>query len=284
MRQVQPVTQPASLAQLAVRALLDELQLAPKPALVDPRGSGAHQDMSFALMERSAHSLLPCFEAISIAAREIAEVNLHLRETLGAIGRDGEAQMLSATCGINTHRGAIWALGLLLAAAELNPGADAAIITDCAAAIARLPDRFAPTSGSSHGARACQRYQVGGARAQAIHGFPEVQAALIELRYKRGLGVCEIQARLDALMRIMLTLEDTCVLHRAGPPGLLAMHSGAEAVLAAGGSGTLAGRRALHFLDARLTHLNASPGGAADVLAAALFVEHLSRRSSTCTP
>jgi len=316
-----PACAPSPLPHAAVAALLAELRLTPKPALVDRRGSGAHQDLDFALMQRSAHSLLPCFQAISTAARRIGRVDQELREALGEIGRQGEARMLVVTGGINTHRGAIWNLGLLLAAAELersgmvaapcdhSPPLAAlcgrraglaplklareqqrgkprstlqdlravAALTTLAARIARIPDRFAPAT-RSHGVIACQRYHAGGARAQAMHGFPHVQVALRELHNKRAQGVCTTHARLDALLRIMTTLDDTCLLHRAGRPGLEAAHTGALAVLDAGGSSTLAGRRELRHLEQRLMHLNASPGGAADVLVAALFVEQLLHR------
>jgi len=266
---------PFPLAQQAVNALLDELRLTPKPALVDQRGSGAHHDLDFALMQRSAYSLGPCFQAISDTTCQIGAVNQELREALGEIGREGETRMLDATSGINTHRGAIWNLGLLLAAAELDHRS-AQTITGIAAKIARIPDRFAPIS-TSHGTIACQRYHTGGARAQAMQGFPHVHAALAELHHKRAQGTCESHARLDALLRIMSTLDDTCVLHRAGLPGLQAMQSGSTAVLKAGGSRALTGRRELKQLEQRLLYLNASPGGAADLLAAALFVERVLR-------
>ncbi|WP_206206000.1 triphosphoribosyl-dephospho-CoA synthase, partial [Pseudomonas viridiflava] len=71
------------------------------------------------------------------------------------------------------------------------------------------------------------------------------------------------------------TLADTCVLYRAGPEGLQAMQQGAQRVLDAGGSASLAGRRELHELDKQLLALNASPGGAADLLAACLFIDGL---------
>ncbi|WP_175565524.1 triphosphoribosyl-dephospho-CoA synthase, partial [Pseudomonas aeruginosa] len=88
-------------------------------------------------------------------------------------------------------------------------------------------------------------------------------------------GAGEQNARLDALLAIMSILDDTCVLHRAGRVGLAAMQDGARAVLAAGGSASLAGRRRLCELDRRLLALNASPGGAADLLAACLFLDRL---------
>lgn len=98
------------LAALATRCLLMEAKLTPKPGLVDRRGSGAHHDLTLALMERSAHSLTPMFREMALQSwRRPADIAL--RQTAGRLGRDGEAVMMRETGGVNTHRGAIWALG-----------------------------------------------------------------------------------------------------------------------------------------------------------------------------
>ncbi|WP_205895277.1 triphosphoribosyl-dephospho-CoA synthase, partial [Metapseudomonas otitidis] len=109
------------LADRAVDALIDEADLTPKPGLVDRRGSGAHSDLHLGLMHASALSLWPCFRQMAEAALQHREVGAPLREALGRIGREGEAAMLATTGGVNTHRGAIWALGLLVAAWALEP-------------------------------------------------------------------------------------------------------------------------------------------------------------------
>ncbi|MGO4332204.1 triphosphoribosyl-dephospho-CoA synthase, partial [Cupriavidus sp. M-11] len=105
------------LADLAVAALIDEAALSPKPGLVDSRGNGAHDDLSLALMCRSARALHPAFAAMAAAGLQAAQPGVALREQLGALGREAEAAMMRATGGVNTHRGAIWSLGLLLGAA-----------------------------------------------------------------------------------------------------------------------------------------------------------------------
>lgn len=106
------------LAQTASACLVDEARLSPKPGLVDSRGNGAHQDLNLALMERSARSLQPTFHALAQQSwRRPADIAL--RETIGRLGREGEAQMMQATSGVNTHRGAIWALGLLVSATAM---------------------------------------------------------------------------------------------------------------------------------------------------------------------
>lgn len=265
------------LADLAVDALIDEADLSPKPALVDRRGSGAHDDLHLGLMHASALALWPAFREMAQAAMDLGEIGQPLREALGRIGREGEVDMLRTTAGVNTHRGAIWALGLLVAAAALAPsdiGPDALGLR--AARLALIEDRLAPLPTASHGAQAARRYGVMGARQQAQMGFPAaMRHGLPQLRRSRAAGAGEQNARLDALLAIMAELADTCVLHRAGLEGLQAMQQGARQVLDAGGSSSLAGRRALHALDQQLLGLNASPGGAADLLAACLFIDRL---------
>ncbi|MDR3517986.1 MAG: triphosphoribosyl-dephospho-CoA synthase [Azospirillaceae bacterium] len=264
-----------SLADVAVWALCAEATLTPKPALVDGRGSGAHRDLTLALLLRSACSLRPAFVAMAETARQ-RHPDPALRMALAAIGRDGERAMMAATGGSNAHRGAIWVLGLLTAAAAMDPAVmDPSAIAARAAAVARHPDRFIPAP-PSHGQAAAARFGVTGARGEAQAGFPHVVAVgLPALRHSRAAGATETQARLDALMAIMARLDDTCLLHRGGMAALQAGQRGAVAVLAAGGAATAAGRAALEALHQALMALNASPGGAADMLAAALFLDRI---------
>jgi triphosphoribosyl-dephospho-CoA synthase len=264
------------LADLAVDALIDEADLSPKPALVDRRGNGAHTDLHLGLMHASALSLWSAFKEMAEAAIEFGEIGLPLREAVGRIGREGEQAMLDTTGGVNAHRGAIWALGLLVTAVALDPRSTAASsVSIRAARLALLDDRHAPRP-LSHGAQVAQRYGARGAREEAQLGFPAVmQRALPQLRRSRAAGHGEQNARLDALLAIMTNLSDTCVLYRAGEEGLNTMQLGARAVLDAGGSASLGGRRRLHELDQQLIALNASPGGAADLLAACLFIDRI---------
>ncbi|WP_122469188.1 triphosphoribosyl-dephospho-CoA synthase [Pseudomonas viridiflava] len=273
---LQPVSLPEHLADLAVDALMDEANLSPKPALVDRRGNGAHTDLHLGLMHASALSLWPTFKLMAEAAAQFKIVGQPLREELGRLGREGEAAMLHTTGGVNTHRGAIWALGLLVTAAALDVNdCTSAAICQRAAHLALIKDRQVVAS-NSHGSIVAQRYGAMGAREQAQQGFPAVMnVALPQLQRSRAAGSGEQNARLDALLAIMTTLADTCVLYRAGPEGLQAMQQGAQRVLDAGGSASLAGRRELYELDQQLLALNASPGGAADLLAACLFIDGL---------
>ncbi|WP_436763636.1 triphosphoribosyl-dephospho-CoA synthase [Streptosporangium sp. V21-05] len=262
---------PALLADLAVRALRREACLSPKPGLADRRGRGAHDDMDLPLLLASARTLRPTFRALAEAAGRTA-AGTGLREELGRLGRAGEAAMLRTTRGVNTHRGALWTLGLLVAtAARATDEREAAAL---AARLAALPDRHLPAGTPSHGERARLRYGVRGARGEAEAAFPHVvEVALPRLRRSRAAGVAEETAGLDALLAVMSLLDDTCVLHRGGPEGLRVVRSGAERVLAEGGAGTARGRAALAELDERCAARRLSPGGSADLLAAALFLD-----------
>lgn len=268
------------LAQLAVRALLEEAELTPKPGLVDSDSSGSHADMDIALLRRSAFALGPTFGEMALAAFA-QKPSQQLRERLAAIGRLGEQAMLQATGGVNTHKGAIWALGLLVAGAAIaGPTASAQLIARTAGEIACFPDRWAP-DGLTNGARVRRRYGVQGAAAQAQQGFPHVlEHALPALQRARSSGVPETCARLDALVTLIATLDDTCILHRGGQEALETAKQGARAVLVAGGTATAAGRHALARLDEQLLRDNASPGGSADLLAAALFLDSLQREQA----
>jgi triphosphoribosyl-dephospho-CoA synthase len=264
---------PRLLASRAVRALVDEALLTPKPGLVDRRGSGAHRDLDLGRLLRSAAALQKGFEHMAACARAHPPTRA-LREALGAIGREAEVCMLSAAGGSNTHRGAIWIVGLLVAGlAMCEERAPAAEVAATAAAIARLPDRLAPAL-ATHGSRVCVRYGVDGARGEARAGFPHViLIGLPALRSARTRGASEAAAQLDALMAIMASLEDTCLLHRGGRSALRAAQTGAQAVLENGGSSSAEGHRRLLALDAELKKRWVSPGGSADLLAACLLLD-----------
>ena len=263
----------AYLASRAVRALNEEAELTPKPALVDRRGPGAHTDLTLRLMRCSARALRPSFELMALASfRQIP--GLSLREELGAIGRWAEQSMLQATGGANTHRGAIWSLGLLVSAAAMGANSPDAVAYR-ASQLAGLPDWSAPKQ-QSNGSRVIQSYRVPGARGEAQAGFPHVLTIGLPILHRsRQEGASETQARLDALLAIMASLDDTCLLHRGGWAALNTARTGAAAVLAAGGTATVQGRELLRRLDRELLALNASPGGSADLLAATLFLDFL---------
>jgi triphosphoribosyl-dephospho-CoA synthase len=269
---------PEWLADLAVTALREEALLTPKPALVDRRGSGAHADMTLDLMLASASTLQPTFVAIAKVSHQQRPTQV-LRERLAALGRAGEQAMLTTTDGVNTHRGAIWTLGLLVAATSLgDPGTSARTLVTCAGEIARYPDRYAPHE-VSHGLLVKQRYGISGAHAEAEQNFPHViDEALPTLYLARAQGLTETHARLNTLIVLIADLADTCILYRGGSAGLQAARCGARRILKKGGTSTARGWEALYQLDRTLLAHHMSPGGSGDLLAATLYLAFLEQR------
>jgi len=267
------------LASLARQALIAEAELTPKPGLVDRRGSGAHTDLSLDLMRRSATVLEPYFASMAAVA-EGRTPTRDLRAELAAIGRDAERAMYKATAGANSHKGAIWILGLLVAATAQRDDLSATEIASAAGAIARFPDR-ASLNVVTHGDIVRKRYGVAGARGEACQGFPHVvQAGLPMLRRQRKAGFREDVCRLDALLEVMSRLDDTCLLYRGGIEALNVTKARAQAVLVAGGYGCPQGRIEAGGLDRELIARRVSPGGSADLLAATIFLDAVERRQS----
>jgi len=262
------------IARAAVRSLLRELALYPKPGLVSLRDAGAHDDMNADTFIRSLFALSRFFTDVADAGAAGARF-----ETLRDLGIRAESAMLAATGGVNTHRGAIFALGLLSAAFARTVARDEAP-TDAAlrrtllacwgADLASARNR---AGSASHGLRAARRYGVTGARGEAYRAFPSVfDVALPALRsaLSRGCGVR--RARLSAFFALLAQVEDTNVLHRGGAEGLAFVRRVAREFRESGdvhARDAVTRAEAIHhaFIARRL-----SPGGCADLLAATLFV------------
>jgi triphosphoribosyl-dephospho-CoA synthase len=266
----------ATVARHAVRSLYQELALYPKPGLVSLVDTGSHDDMDASTFVRSLFSLRRYFQDIALAGARGDGFDI-----LRSLGIDAERRMLLATGGINTHRGAIFSLGLLCAAAGRigvsttagwGPDALRATLQAC------WGEALAGHRGSatSHGASACARYAAAGAREQAAAGFPAIfELALPTLRRTLGAGRGLRCARIDALFALMAELSDTNVYHRGGLEGARIVRDTSVRFLERGGTAAPDWEEqavAAHhcFVAQRL-----SPGGAADLLAATCFIHAL---------
>lgn len=240
-----------TVGEMAENALLAEVHFTPKPGLVDEANNGAHRDMDVPLFERSAHALRPCFE-------EFVRLGLQGASpaALQQAGVRAEQAMFAATGGVNTHKGAIYSGALLLhAAGRLLSGEEEGDLCELAAqTAAAIP---APTGTHGAAVRAC----CGGIRTEAVSGYPTAQAVLRQLRQS---------GPLDALLLSMSRLDDSTLWHRGGAEGAQLVRSRAADILAAPASEREARTRRL---DAELIERNLSPGGSADLLAMAFFLE-----------
>lgn len=268
---------PNHIASIARAALLAELDTWPKPGLVSHVDQGSHTDMDAGTFERSTAAIVPFFALLTEAGANGADM-----PALRNIGLAAEQAMLSATGGVNTHRGAIFGLGLLCAAAGATWSSGRAAWRP-----ARLADMVRARWGSSilrgpiplrsHGTDAWRRFGAGGARAQAATGFPHaLEIGLPAIRLARAMAPGDRRAsRVQAFFALLATMEDTNLLHRGGAEGLSFAQEAAKGFLDRGGvaqAGWCMQAAAVHhqFVARRL-----SPGGCADLLAISLFLDTL---------
>jgi len=251
---------PYVLAEACTAALRQELELKPKPGLVTPDSQGAHRDMDYKLMLRSIETLRPYFAEMALCRLTGPSGEPDAGE-LRAIAMDAEKAMLEATAGVNTHKGALFCLGLALAAKviSLHHGGElSTLITALAAQI--------PAAEDTHGAEVRRRFGVKGALTQALDGYPQLWHSW--LPYYRSLENDSYRLH-RTLLLIMSELEDSNIYYRKGPAIAAAVRSEAASMLE-------------HFSIASLMDLGdtfvakgISPGGAADMLALTIFINSI---------
>lgn len=258
--------------ELAVRALLYEVCTAPKPGLVDRLGPGSHRDMDIFTFMSSTAALQDYFTQCARYAMERrhdpAEALLpHLR----LLGREAEARMYRATGGVNTHKGAIFTLGLLCAALGRLPRQDwgdtEALLSQCAAMTAGL-SMTAPEDSrvETAGQRLYRELGAAGVRGQAKSGFPVVlQVGLPILRLGLALGLSPEEAGRCTLLHLLCTCGDTNMIKRGGMEQTQAIVELLKHMLK---EEPFPPADALRALDESFAEKNLSPGGSADLLAA----------------
>ena len=259
-----------AIARSAAAALRLELETYPKPGLVSHVDRGSHADMNADTFRASTAAITPFFRALALAGAAGAPM-----PALRCIGLEAEAAMRAATGGVNTHRGAIFGLGLLCAAAGALPRHLAGALG------ARVRDRYGsaildgPVLLHAPGARARRRHGVGGAPAEAAAGFPSLyRVALPALRRGRQIHPGDEEAaRVEACLALIAHVEDTNLLHRGGPEGFAFARREAARFMAEGGVAQPRWRARAEALHRAFVARNLSPGGAADLLAMTLFVE-----------
>jgi triphosphoribosyl-dephospho-CoA synthase len=269
-------SQTFAIGRAAVRALHIEIMLHPKPGLVSPIDAGAHDDMDVGTFFRSLFALRHYFTAIAAAGAEGAP-----HRQLQSLGIEAERRMLEATGGVNTHRGAIFCLGFLAAAAGWRRSRGLEVTGE------RLVETILDQWGGgirdaggkimdSHGARAIRRYGARGAREEILVGLPTLtNRAVPALQSTLRLLQCPERASVQCLFTIMAHLQDTNLLHRGGPEGLAFVQNSASRFLQEGGVFAPDWRARALSLHGDCVALHLSPGGAADCLASAWFVHAL---------
>lgn len=261
-------------ARLACRALLYEVCTTPKPGLVDREGNGSHKDMDIFTFMDSASALWPYFEACTRIGRQTA--GQAASGTFGQIrfaGRRAEAAMFSATKGVNTHKGAIFSMGILCAALGRLPREQwkctDTVLGECAAMakglvasdFAGLTEENAITMGQ----KLYLRHQITGVRGQMEAGLPAVKDVglpVLKEGIARGLSVND--AGCGALLALVTAATDTNLIARSSLKTQQEITAQVKKLLA---EHPYPDREALCQLDSEFVKRNLSPGGSADLLA-----------------
>lgn len=261
MEYIPKSTVPYLVTDLAERALRLELDTTPKPGLVDRQDNGAHKDMDYALMSKSISALRPYLTRLAVeSAKDIDPAKIK------EIGIEAEKAMLKATSGVNTHKGALFCIGLSVAAASNLASATGSVqVYSFKELVSRAASEI-PSARGTHGAEAKRSFKAVGALENARAAYPELFTDW--LPYYRSLEGDPFRCH-KTLLHIMTTLDDTNILHRRGAEGLA--HAEAEAA-----------RLLEDFSESGLSSLNKdfireniSPGGSADMLSLTIFIESI---------
>jgi triphosphoribosyl-dephospho-CoA synthase len=271
-----PVLSAAAIGRAATLALHDELALAPKPGLVSFVDSGSHDDMDAHTFMRSLFALRRYF----VRMAELGAARVPFAE-LERCGIAAEARMLAATGGINTHRGAIFVLGLLCAAAgaaqaeggRRDAGAlRAALRAHWGSALQARTSRVSTLPGG----QAARRLGLRSASQEAALGFPllfETAVPAWQRAQRRGLEPQRV--RLDVFFALLAELDDSNLAHRGGLEGLNFARQAARGFLAAGGAAHAHAPTRAWAIHRDFVARRLSPGGCADMLAAACFLHRV---------
>ena len=272
---VPPTTLPYIIAHLATQALQAELDTTPKPGLVDKDNNGAHRDMDYALMQRSIDTLHPYF--VKLALLGFADT-LPSHTSIRDIGIEAEKAMLSATNGVNTHKGALFSMGLAVVAAAHEKDTDS-LQTTIKALAASFPD----TNGT-HGSKAKLLSKgttaIKGALDNAREGYEMLFAEWLPFYIERR-KEHDTYTLHKTLLRIMCDLDDTNVIYRTDLATAEEVKQEARALLDSFSKAHTAEDKekriaaellALKDMDKRYTARNISPGGAADMLSLTIFI------------
>ncbi len=269
------------ITELAYQALLAEAEATPKPGLVDRAGPGAHTDMDIRLFRRSAAVLRPYF--LAFAERSEHECDLPIGTLFAGIrpiGRDAEQAMLLSTGGVNTHKGAIFTLGILCYTCARLAGCGLGCTPERACALAKelvagVEDELRTEHPKTHGERMYRQFGTTGIRGEAAKGFPSVLTYALPAIRRTDLP--QNERILLALLRLIANVDDTNVLMRTGAEGADYAKRAAADFLNAHAPTDADFLPALQELDRDFTARNISPGGCADLVSAAWFLDSVQR-------
>jgi triphosphoribosyl-dephospho-CoA synthase len=267
----------AGIATTAADCLLQELETWPKPGLVSHIDAGGHEDMDAGTFRDSIRAIAPFLHEMAQAGAGGCGMT-----RLRVIGLAAEEAMFAATHGVNTHRGAIFGLGLLCAAAGARAGGRVDAASSLGAVVSDLWGTGildGPILLHSHGNGVRRKFGARGARLEAALGFPSVYAVGLPTlrRISRAMPDDAEAVRVGTCFALIAVLEDTNLLHRGGMDGLRYARRIARSFIRAGGVHAPDWRARACMAHQGFIARRLSPGGSADLLALTLFVDALDR-------
>lgn len=269
----------------AYEALLEEVYTTPKPGLVDTYSRGAHEDMDVHTFEKSARALLPYF--VRMTQQGLKE-NGPARKVFDQIRKTGiaaEKAMYRATGGVNTHKGAVFSMGIYCAAAgrclaEYGDITEARLrniqIEMTEETLRKEILLLGKKDAVSHGEINYRNYGTTGVRGEAAKGYPSLWNTALPV-FRQGIreGRCLNLVKLQTLFALMCCMEDSNIIARHNLEVLQKVQREARRFLARGGAYREQSSQELVEMDKEYTRKNISPGGCADLLAAVIFIEKL---------
>ncbi|ATW28679.1 triphosphoribosyl-dephospho-CoA synthase CitG [Candidatus Formimonas warabiya] len=278
-----------AVGRCAVTALLYEVSATPKPGLVDRLNQGAHKDMDFFSFMASTAALSSYFIKCAFQGTMFDGDDLgRLFQSLRPLGKEAEDAMLRATGGANTHKGLIFSMGIICAAAGrcLKGKKDACLDAEEICTLVSCMTRglcarelyaLKKAAGFTHGERIYQKYGFRGIRGEVENGFPTVRTyslpVLRQLKSRKDYPINDILVQ--TLLHLMAVNEDTNVAARHDKETLNYVKRYASEALDAGGMFTAEGIDLIHAMDRDFIIKNISPGGTADLLAVTIMFDLL---------
>lgn len=273
-------------SQLAWHAMLAEVNLTPKPGLVDRHNTGAHKDMALTDFHLSANAIAIHFPRFLQAGAQYKDCPIEqLLPLIRPIGIDCEKSMFRATKGVNTHKGSIFSLGLVLTVIGrliaqqqfVSPESVSLLVASmCKGITNELKQK---TENPTAGRRLYQEHGLTGARGEAEGGYSLVIKHSLPY-YLQQLTKCKLAdiALLDTLILLMSLNDDTNIVNRGGVKGLTWVKQRAKQLLISG-INTDDDLVKVKQFDSECIQLNMSPGGSADLLILTWFFARLPNQS-----
>lgn len=268
-----------------ILALQEEVDATPKPGLVDTLNSGAHKDMDYSTFIASIEAIGPYFTLFSRSGADLETIDHTSLEVLRPLGIQCEKAMYKATDGINTHKGAIFSLGILAASAGYCQNSLGYVTVEDICNVSKtigvtsLKDfEKSPTGDSiTSGHRIYSKYGIEGVRGEAASGFKSVRKyalPLMEELFKKE-TYSKNDVYIQVLLHLMCNVVDTNVIARKGLDAVGFVQNSAAEVLKSGGALTKTGCIKIMEMDNEFISRNISPGGCADLLSAAIFLHSI---------